>query len=318
MRIKLFISVLFISLFFLSSCNNDEVTGVCESNMNAEHSLNTDENIATKRFFDSVDSLNQCYSKVSTRGLLAKWGGRIFASVVDYSIGAVASAAISPFGGAIVGTLASYAYDDYWNNCIKKVEEQNNVNAVTTRTIIETTPTLVLSNKDNPTFVDSIGYYHNVLLAELRVLGKSYFDSNGNIDYEELLNDVTMIASDYHIASGEIDQLKKTHLFKLADSFIKKVDTENEDFVGTYFSQYGNSLLSNLGFSASKINSCRNLCSKIAEVVPYATEAELIEYGNNLHTLIDDSNLSDEDKESFKVMNDVAINSQVYWTTTGE
>ena len=317
MKTKLIILAMSICAVFSSCNNNHDEDSFSQDESISHNELNgADDMQGTKDFFNSVDSLNVKYSHVKTRGFFSKWGGRIFTAVVDYSVGAVASAATTPLGGAIIGSVASFAYEDYWNSTMKKMEEPNNVNAVSTRGLIETTPALILSNNENPTFADSVGYYHNILLAELRALGKSYCDSYGNLDYQGMMDDMVVIARMHGIECENIDIVKKNNLFKLTDSFLKDVNTENDNFIGTYFEQHGNSILSNLGFSDNCISSYRTLCSKIAEVVPYSTETEVIEYGNKLHTMIDNSNLSDANKENFKIMNDVAVNSQLYWAIT--
>lgn len=50
---------------------------------------------------------------------------------------------------------------------------------------------ILAPERGNMTFVDSVGYYHNMLLAEIAKSGKTYLDQNGEADIEELFTDIT-------------------------------------------------------------------------------------------------------------------------------
>ena len=71
-----------------------------------------DTDMELNAFFLAVDSLNDNYLPYTTRTNIRKWGSRFLSAVVDASVGAVASAATTPIGGTIIGTGASWAYEE--------------------------------------------------------------------------------------------------------------------------------------------------------------------------------------------------------------
>lgn len=139
-------------------------------------------------FFLAVDSLNDNYLPYTTRTNIRKWGSRFLSAVVDASVGAVASAATTPIGGTIIGTGASWAYEEYLGNILDKVESSSSTGTDNQAFV----PVVIFApERGNMTFVDSVGYYHNMLLAEIAKSGKTYLDQNGEVDMEELFTDIT-------------------------------------------------------------------------------------------------------------------------------
>lgn len=93
--------------FCTISCNTNEILD--KENVKSIEAFQEDNHIST--FFLAVDSLNNSYAQYKTRGL-EKWGGKFLSAVIDYTVGAVAGAATTPAGGAVIGTAASWAYDE--------------------------------------------------------------------------------------------------------------------------------------------------------------------------------------------------------------
>ena len=47
---------------------------------------------------------------------------------------------------------------------------------------------------ENATIIDSVGYYHNLIINDVRSNGKSYTDDKGNIDFSAYYEDVFVSA----------------------------------------------------------------------------------------------------------------------------
>lgn len=309
MKILTFFHLLFF-LLLVSGCNNsdmpvDPIPQLVEiSEKDTDMELNA--------FFLAVDSLNDNYLPYTTRTNIRKWGSRFLSAVVDASVGAVASAATTPIGGTIIGTGASWAYEEYLGNILDKVESSSSTGTDNQAFV----PVVILApERGNMTFVDSVGYYHNMLLAEIAKSGKTYLDQNGEVDIEELFTDITaMLDEKKQVHSGASAQNELAAFSSPVSIFINTLNPNDERTLDKSFASF-ESEGEALGISVKELSSIKEICSKISNVILYLENEKTIEYGEKLYKVIDDSNISETQKQSFKILDNIIVNSKLYWTT---
>jgi len=305
MKILTFFHLLFF-LLLVSGCNNsdmpvDPIPQLIEiSEKDTDMELNA--------FFLAVDSLNDNYLPYTTRTNIRKWGSRFLSAVVDASVGAVASAATTPIGGTIIGTGASWAYEEYLGNILDKVESSSSTGTDNQAFV----PVVIFApERGNMTFVDSVGYYHNMLLAEIAKSGKTYLDQNG----EELFTDITaMLDEKKQVHSGASVQNELAAFSSPVSIFINTLNPDDEQTLDKSFTSF-ESEGEALGISVKELSSIKEICSKISNVILYLENEKTIEYGEKLYKIIDDSNISETQKQSFKILDNIIVNSKLYWTT---
>lgn len=309
MKILTFFHLLFF-LLLVSGCNNsdmpvDPIPQLIEiSEKDTDMELNA--------FFLAVDSLNDNYLPYTTRTNIRKWGSRFLSAVVDASVGAVTSAATTPIGGTIIGTGASWAYEEYLGNILDKVESSSSTGTDNQAFV----PVVIFApERGNMTFVDSVGYYHNMLLAEIAKSGKTYLDQNGEVDMEELFTDITaMLDEKKQVHSGASVQNELAAFSSPVSIFINTLNPDDEQTLDKSFTSF-ESEGEALGISVKELSSIKEICSKISNVILYLENEKTIEYGEKLYKIIDDSNISETQKQSFKILDNIIVNSKLYWTT---
>ncbi len=302
-------------VLFICSCENtinDMTDTKCEER----------EDVKLNSFFLSVDSLNKDYIPYVTRFDIGKWGTRFLSAAVDGCTGIVASAATTPLGGTIIGTAASWAYEEYLTKCLSKNEgrgtSQNGLSYNNNLKINVTPPTTILSgNKENLSFIDSVGYYHNKVLTKLSTSGKLYIDRNGNIDFEELFSDVSTIMNQYGISTENFTKNKQLAFSSAIENFIKTLDPSDENSIEKSFVAFESERIA-LGLSYKEIHDLKQMCNKITQTVFYLENEETVEYGKKLYNVIEVSNISEKQKQDFKVLDNIIINSKLYWDSIEE
>lgn len=224
----------------------------------------------------------------------------------------MASAATTPIGGTIIGTGASWAYEEYLGNILDKVESSSSTGTDNQAFV----PVVIFApERGNMTFVDSVGYYHNMLLAEIAKSGKTYLDQNGEVDMEELFTDITaMLDEKKQVHSGASVQNELAAFSSPVSIFINTLNPDDEQTLDKSFTSF-ESEGEALGISVKELSSIKEICSKISNVILYLENEKTIEYGEKLYKIIDDSNISETQKQSFKILDNIIVNSKLYWTT---
>ena len=224
----------------------------------------------------------------------------------------MASAATTPIGGTIIGTGASWAYEEYLGNILDKVESSSSAGTDNQAFV---SMVILAPERGNMTFVDSVGYYHNMLLAEIAKSGKTYLDQNGEADIEELFTDITaMLDEKKQVHSGASAQNELAAFSSPVAIFINTLNPDDEQTLDKSFASF-ESEGEALGISAKELSSIKEICSKISNVILYLENEKTIEYGEKLYKIIDDSNISETQKQSFKILDNIIVNSKLYWTT---
>lgn len=267
-------------------------------------------NIELKRLYDSIDSLSNEYSTtdIARGSRLDKWGRRFLCGTVDACAGAL-TAGTGPVGAFFFSTVASGLYDDYLGHIMNKFEKQSR-NSSRGVTQIENS---VVFNPENANFVDSIGYYHNLILDEIRSKDTSFIDNNGNIDFNAYYNEVVAVSQKYGIYDTQTHNTSL--IFKYIESIIKpfaQIEGGNQE---TYLSIIFNSTYNELNYDNAKTMQLRSICEKIIYNDLRINEQHTVEYGSKVNELIENSDIDNEAKNDLKIANNIAVNSTLYWNS---
>ena len=149
---------------------------------------NNREALEFKKLCSDIDAAGYKYDSPTTRINWIKWGGRFFSATVDGITGYIAGPA-----GWVVAPLCSWAFDEHWENCTKQMM------AVASQQIDSCNNYTYVFDNGIMTKGDSIGYYHNMILSDLASSGKDYITTDGDIDYQEILEDCISFADNYGI-----------------------------------------------------------------------------------------------------------------------
>lgn len=261
------------------------------------------------RLYNSIDSLHNEYSTSGvTRGAtLDKWGRRFLVATFDACVGAI-TAETGP-GAFVCSTIASGLYDDYLDAVDRRFSRASNLN---TRSI-SNTPQSVVFPSATPCFVDSVGYYHNLVINEIQSKGQSFIDENGNIDYNSYYNEVLKISKENGISCNTT--INKPLVFRYINSIIKPFAQIEKGDEETILSIIFNGTYNDFNFDNSKTLQLRNVCKKIIYNDLSVNEDQVVEYGTKVNELIVNSNVANDTKKTMKVANNIAVNSSLYWSS---
>lgn len=288
------------SIAFVSCDNSEDI---------ANESVQDLPDAELTRLYNSIDSLHNEYSTSGdTRGsFLDKWGKRFLVATFDACVGAI-TAETGP-GAFVCSTVASGLYDDYLDAVDRRFSRAHSSN---TRSA-SGAPENVVFPSSTPCFVDSIGYYHNLVINEIQSEGRSFIDENGNIDYNSYYNEVLKISKENGISCNAI--INKPLVFRYINSIIKpfaQIEKGNEE---TILSIIFNGTYNDFNYDDSKTLQLRSVCKKIIYNDLSVDEDKVVEYGTKVNELIVESNVTNDTKETMKVANNIAVNSSLYWSS---
>ena len=178
-----------IAITSITSCNSVEDI--------IDEPIQASEDVELAKLYNSIDSLQSEYlSSNITRVDWDKWGRRGLGYAVDGVVGLL-FAETGPLAG-VIGVVGSGLYEDYLDYMVSRC---NTMNQQIQRTAQngQTPIRAVVFPDENTTYVDSIGYYHNLIINEVKSNGKSYTDVSGNINYNAYYEDVLAIAKQHGI-----------------------------------------------------------------------------------------------------------------------
>ena len=309
--------VLLCCVFLISSCSSN----------NQDIQTNTEpyipqEKIAIKALIDSIDMLNEKYPSVQTRGAFFTGGVVGLADAAGWaagagigrwvggaagSLGGPATAVLGTFIGGRVGPyvctfLASGAANALCSKACTRVVSSDN---------FEPQLVYVVSNED------SIGYYHNRMMTELCKNKDKYYISNGSVDYDLMYQDIV----EYLHSIGKYDEALDNAVIKSAIinqiksicSISKKyqLNPVNDDFIN----EQCNYLKTNCYLQDAEVNLYRDYSVKLYKKCSTLSDSQIENYSKDLSILIDNSNVSKNQKEELLLTADLTINSALYWNS---
>lgn len=299
MKKCLFLFVTVLTALF-SACSSDNY----ESSADPVNKISLEES-SFKELCVTIDSIGSKYNSPITRGnTLTKWGGRVFSAVVDGVSGTITGSA-----GFVVGPLCSWAYDEYWDSIVRRMETRG---VASESNDIKVSPTYVY-NDGCMAKSDSIGYYHNKILDDIANSGNNYLSESGDIDYQVLLEECIESANKYGIES-QIDSVDKQKYVDFAKDVIRYfVDCYKQG--NTLDKAYANMNASyNAKFGDKDFIKVEIVQQKIVDILNCIDNEDSVrEYADLVNNVLKESTISPELKKEIKTVTDVTINSKLYW-----
>lgn len=270
-----------------------------------------EEEKAENELFASIDSLNSKYvsNLQSSRGILRKWTRRGLSYMVDGCASAIAAGPTGGLGAAVFGILASGIYDDYMNWAENEMRKSPKKAVLSTDGILKT----VIFTEVNADFVDSIGYYHNKILNEIKSSGVSYVKNDGGIDYDAMYSDiVSSLEKNRYRYDGTAD--KKKAMFAFINNLVKNAtDPSTFDLDRTISFLTCRSCLP-LKLQKEGIEKLKEICNRVCVTIAQLDTEDAVLYGKELNRIIEESTAALNIKQTLKVANNVSVNSNLYWS----
>lgn len=305
MKKVLFVFIAFtIAITAITSCNSVEDI--------IDEPIQASKDVELAKLYNSIDSLQSEYlSSNITRVDWDKWGRRGLGFAVDGVVGLL-FAETGPLAGPI-GVVGSGLYEDYLDYMVSRCNTMSRQNQRTARNSQSPIQAVVFP-VENSTYVDSIGYYHNLIINEIKSNGKLYTDDSGNINYAAYYEDVLAIAKQYGIQNDSYVNTKL--LFQYLESIIKpmvQIEMSNQESVNSdlILSTFFNSTYKGFNFDKALTVQHQEICEKIIYNCVNIRDAQLVEYGTKVNNLIVNSNIDANTKDNLKIANSIAINSSL-------
>ena len=289
----------------ITSCNSAEdiVIEPIQAPQNAE---------LTKLYY-SIDSLQKVYSIPESRVDWDKWGRRGLSFAVDGVVGLL-FAETGPLA-APIAAVGSGLYEDFLDYMVARCNTRNGQIRPITRGESSSIKTVVFPD-ENATIIDSVGYYHNLIINDVRSNGKSYTDDKGNIDFSAYYEDVFVSAKKHGIQNDY--PINTQFLFQYLESIIKPVaqlnansqeDINSELILSIFF----NHNYKGFNYDTAKTIQHREICEKIIYNCSNIMNSQLVEYGTKVNDIIVNSQLDSSTKDNLKIANNIAVNSSLQW-----
>ena len=297
------LSILMIAAFALLSISCDRNEQIFNEN------LQTTQQIELSKLMNSIDSLNNYYLAIGTTRAftLSKWQRRFVCSFVDACVGTV-TIETGPVGAFVFSTLASGLYEDYLDVVLGSTSEYS---LYSPNGIRGQQATIIFPTK-NASFVDSIGYYHNLVLDKIKSKNKSYID-DGKIQYQSYFKEIISESKRLGIPVSKVEE--STYIYKYIDLFIKNLAKETEISRETLLSIVFNNAFVEFGYSDIQSSQIYNICNKIIYDDLCVNDDQLESYGIQINNLIENSEVDSDLKIVMKIANNIAINSSIFWKT---
>jgi hypothetical protein len=295
-----------IAITSITSCNSVEDI--------IDEPIQASEDVELAKLYNSIDSLQSEYlSSNITRVDWDKWGRRGLGFAVDGVVGLL-FAETGPLAGPI-GVVGSGLYEDYLDYMVSRCNTMNQRIQKTAQNG-QTPIRAVVFPVENTTYVDSIGYYHNLIINEVKSNGKSYTDVSGNINYDAYYEDVLAIAQQHGILNDS--HINTKLLFQYLESIIKPIvqlEMSNQEAVNAdiILSIFFNSAYNGFNFDKTLTVQHQEICEKIIYNCGNIKDSQLVEYGTKVNNLIVNSNLDANTKDNLQIANNIAINSSLRW-----
>ena len=311
-----FASGLAVSAFILfQSCNTKELI--------SENVTTDEQELAFEQFKADLKSLNYDLGYPELMETKGGWGEDFTRDVAD----AVGGALGTRFGGTIgisIGTafggfggLAGYVVGHKYGGLIGTVLFSTAAGAIydlcsgcsiTINQLPGSNTTICPSDESL-----SLGEVHNLLLSSIRSNGKQYILEGGTIAIDELYNDILSYAEEMNIE--DVLSRNEGYIAYIKDCCNKIADITFQDAKGTLCDSYKNTMkefCEDKGLSSIEAQNVMDVIS-ITEVAAVLDEPQAIEYEKRFEELVDNSNLSLNNKAIIKTAGSISIMSNNYW-----
>ena len=347
---KTFIFIAFTAFILsLCSCSTADDEGFTP-NPEAGVQLSTD---AFGRFLTSVDSINAEYTasiESETRGgndylvqagksgavTLADAAGRAAGGYVGKYLGTAAGSATGNPGFAILGYVggrylgriiggagASFAARHIINRWASrydalKIGSFNNAAMDSTNRTVEFGYYIPTYQNDSLN-EDSLGYYHNLLMAVMGQHPEKYKTDNGDINYSLVYQDCVSILREKGVINETNDSIVMDSAFAQAiQDYAKQTAGHVSDFENNKISfddikSVMASDLKKLNVPNEQITMFSDFATRVSDACQNMDYKEKVEYGNAIMNAIDKSSMPSEMKNDAASTANQVINSSICW-----
>lgn len=306
----------------LSSCTKDVIDTQARKDSKFE-------NDAYTQFLQSVDSLSASFS---TRGgdditeVTSETAKRVLIATADAIAakgGAIAGSSCGPIGsgaGSFVGSiLGSWAYEKYLEWVAEQMDEkkdnkEGNKGGNKSRAPRVGLP-FPLGNIADA--VDSIGFIHNQVIADMLDSGNSFLSDDGSFDKGELYNyciqaigKYTSICSSF--SNNQSFRDKILGIVFMSVNAIYSVEKQEISF-DEAVTLIEDSLSNSYGAAPNSLYTFKTLHPKLIKAVTSMNEDDVNNYTEDLLNIIKESNMSSELKNEVRLISDMTVNSNLLW-----
>ena len=341
---KNFYTLLFLlsALCGLSSCSDKEpIQPTTETSPTNDDntSLKIDNLDAFNSFSYSLDSLNESFTPIHTRGFFSiigkdladqvgRQGGKYLGRWLGAAVGTMAAnpalACIGYIGGQQIGGFLGYAAA---SAIAESLLENSGFYAIGEGDLVLDTdfnilPSNFLSSdpisrsEEIDTRCDSIGYYHNCIMVKINQNKSKYIGIDG-VKIDSIYNDVVLYAQEFGIYAEPLstDGPVKTAMI----DFVKECaqltlnNAKNQESSDQLIDDQCIYLKNKCNFTSDELILYKNFSGKIAQKCSELSGAELHQYAYELNRLIEDSSLSSQMKYEVAMDASTIINSSLCW-----
>ena len=308
---------LFCSVFIISSCSSEE-----QGLMSTKDFDISQEDIAMKNLLDSIDVLNEKYPSTQTRGTFFSGGAVGLADAAGWAagtgIGRWIGGAVGALGGpatAVLGTFVGGKAGPYVCTFLASGAASFLCPVSSTRTIsnsdAESQFVYIVSNED------SIGYYHNHMMAEIQKNRGKYYSSVSCVDYDLMYQDIVTYLreigkydkalDDAVVKSCIVNQIKSICL--ISEKYQSNPDSDE------FLNEQCDYLKTKCLLQDSEVSLYRDYTTKLYNKCSTINSDQIECYSKDLNTLIVNSDVSQTKKEELSLTADLTINSALYWNS---
>lgn len=301
-KILFIVAIAITTIIFVTGCNNVEDM--------VENPMPMSQDIELTRLYNSIDSLQVEYSKVESRVNWEKWGRRGFFYAVDGVVGLL-FAETGPLSG-MIAAAGSWLYEDYFDYMVNRCNSINR--RIRNVSQGESSLKAVVFPVENATYIDSIGYYHNLIISEVQSNENNYISDNGYINFTAYYDDVLVAAKNHGIRFEY--PVNTQLLFQYLESIVKplaelELSAQTEIKSDLILSIFFNEAYNDFNYDTVTESLQRDICDKIIYNCSNVSDDQLIEYGTKLNEIIVSSSVDVKTKDNLKIANNIVINSSL-------
>lgn len=317
---QLFLFVLLIPLI-VSCSNNLDITPCNKAEPEAQE-------IAS--FYLKIDSINEKYSTSNgiyvSRGYISNYtvdsaadavGSFVCSKLFSWagaSVGAVCGNPVVAVGGYLVGRkIGTYAgaaaasigsawFRDKWGS---RSSSPHN---------LALNENYVVPINDSNNLSD--GELHNLIVSKLLKNIDKYITIDGDLNYDILIEDALQYEKELCPDEEYTDEYKALWLPKAVEQTKRIVNSSSlliNDNSNDFLNDVYNNLIPEIKITKEEFDNANILNEKTLSTYMVLDEGNILDYSNDIDTIIDNSNLNPELKTDLKSSNSILLNSTLIW-----
>lgn len=266
-------------------------------------------------------AVNSKFEKLADAGgsVVGGWVGKHLGTMAGASLGNPVTVAVGYAGGRwlgrkIGGVLASYAYDAVKGYAAWKLASY--FYKAPACQVKSDSLQYYIPSRDIVSSSDSLGYIHNMIMDSLCMQNEKYYSESG-IDYILIYNDCLGYLKNY----GNYDEtvvndttFRNTVINYAKDIAELAISADNNEITYETFCDKTIEKQQEYGLSKEVTSIFRDYTVKISETCDKLSVEQQRKYADELYYAIDNSELSEMQKEEISSSTNMVINSSLFWT----